>query len=155
MTSALQSEGLDTLLDRLVSDKPLQLGLDQKNGEPLPLDLDQKKDPGKRWLLNKRPSLGKRNSRALIPYLITSSYLIPFCVGVAVTLAWQTYGTPSTDRQLAGVRQSVDQLAAKHQQMADDIAKLQTDQQVILRKVSTLPPPSPPPSPRQPRNAQN
>ena len=30
MTSALQSEGLDTLLDRLVSDKPLHLGLDQK-----------------------------------------------------------------------------------------------------------------------------
>jgi hypothetical protein len=160
MTSAFQRERLDFLLDRLANDEPLQPGLDQKNEEPLPLGLDQKNDwlsgkrrlSSKRWLSSKRPSLGKPSSRALIRSLIA------FSIGVAATLAWQSYGTRSPDlRQqamsldLAAVRQSVDQLAAKHQQMADDIAKLQAAQQAILRKVSTLPPPSP----RQPRNAQN
>ena len=33
-----------------------------------------------------RPSLGKRASRTLAPFLIT------FCIGVAATLAWQFYG---------------------------------------------------------------
>ena|SRR5215469_7878518 len=43
------------------------------------------------------------------------------------------------------VRQSVDQLSAKVQQMAGDIATLQATQQAILRKVSILPgkPPAP------------
>jgi hypothetical protein len=99
----------------------------------------------KRWI--KRPSLGKGSLRALIPYLITASYLIPFCIGVAVTLAWQSYGTPSTDQELAAVqqsvdqvRQSVDQLTAKVQQISGDIAA----QQAILRRVSTPPPPATP-----------
>jgi hypothetical protein len=35
---------------------------------------------------NKRPSLGRRASRALARFLIT------FCIGVAATLAWQSYG---------------------------------------------------------------
>jgi hypothetical protein len=35
---------------------------------------------------SKRPSLGKRASRALARFLIT------FCIGVAATLAWQSYG---------------------------------------------------------------
>ena len=43
--------------------------------EPLrPVDLDA------------RPSLGKRASRTLARFLIT------FCIGVAATLAWQSYG---------------------------------------------------------------
>jgi hypothetical protein len=43
--------------------------------EPLrPVDLDT------------RPSLGKRTSRTLTRFLIT------FCIGVAATLAWQSYG---------------------------------------------------------------
>ncbi len=146
MTSGLQSERLDLLLDRLAKDEPLPLDLDQKKDEPRPLDLDQENDllSGQRWLSSKRwikrPSLGRRSSRALIPYLITSSYLIPFCIGVAVTMAWQRYGTPSTDPELAAVRQSVDQLSAKVEQMAEDIAA----QQAVLRKVS-----APPPAPRR------
>jgi hypothetical protein len=56
--------------------------------------------------------------------------------------------TPSPDLQqlkaisldLAAVRQSVDQLAALHQQVAGDIATLQMAQQAILRKVSATPP---------------
>jgi hypothetical protein len=35
---------------------------------------------------SERPSLGKRGSRALARFVIT------FCVGVAATLAWQSYG---------------------------------------------------------------
>src|SRR5215469_8602522 len=137
MTSLLQRERLDFLLDRLAKDKPLPLGLNQKNDEPLPPVSTKKNDwlstvrwlwikrwlssnwlsskhwlssswlsserwlsikrwLSKRWLSIKRLSLGKRSSRALIPYLITSSYLIPLCIGVAATLAWKSYGTPST-----------------------------------------------------------
>ncbi|HEY2229234.1 MAG TPA: hypothetical protein VGI22_16175 [Xanthobacteraceae bacterium] len=58
--------------------------------------------------------------------------------------------TPSPDLQqlkamsldLAAMRQSVDQLAAQHQQVTSDIATMQAAQQAILRKVS-------PPAPRQ------
>src|SRR5215472_2132459 len=155
MTTALQGERLDLLLDRLAKDKPLPLDLDEKKDEPLPFGLDQKNDglSGKRWLSSKRwlsikhPSLGRRRSHTLVRYLITSSYLIPFCIGVAATVAWESYGTPSTDQQLkaisldlAAVRQSVDQLSAKVQQMAGDIAA----QQAILRRVSAPAPPAPP-----------
>ena len=146
MTSALQGERLDFLLDRLAND------LGQKKDEPLPFGLDQKNDwlsgwlSSKRWLSIMRPSLGKRRSHTLVRYLITSSYLIPFCIGVAATVAWESYGTPSTDQQLkamsldlAAVRQSVGELTAKVQQMAGDIAA----QQAILRRTSAPPPPAP------------
>jgi hypothetical protein len=49
---------------------------------------------------------------------------------------------------LAAVRQSVVELAARIQQMGGDIATMQAAQQAILRKVSA-PAPSPPPPPRQ------
>jgi hypothetical protein len=198
MTSTFQRERLDSLLGRLTDDEPLPLYHDHEeplldrwaNDQSRPRDLNQKNDWlsstrwlwSERWLSSKRwlwselssrlPSIGKP-SRALI-ILITS------CTGVAATLAWQSYRTPSADppqlqamsldlvavrqsmdrlaaqhQQMAGdlaaVRQSVDRLAAQHQQMADDIANLQAAQQAILRKVST----APPPPPRQPRNPQN
>ena len=141
MTSALQGDRLDFLLERLAKDKPLPLDLDQKNDWLSGIWLS-----GKRWLSSKRPSPGKRRSHTLVRYLITSSYLIPFGIGVAVTVAWKSYGTPSNDQQLnaisldlAAVRQSVDELTAKVQQMAGDI----TAQQAILRRVSAPPPPAP------------
>jgi hypothetical protein len=40
---------------------------------------------------------------------------------------------------LAAVRQSVDQLAARQQQMANDIATLKAAEQNILRKISSAP----------------
>jgi hypothetical protein len=46
----------------------------------------------------------------------------------------------------ATVRQSVDQLAASQQQIADGIAKLTADQQELLHKISA-PPPRPAPAP--------
>ncbi len=146
--------------------------------EPLPLGL------GQRDAWTSRPRSSRRPVR----------FLIAICIGVAGTLAWQSYGDvarqmiadsspvlgwlspqvqagdqvtpaeramPSADSQqlramspdLAAVRQSVDQLAAKLQQMAGNIATMQSAQQDILRKVST--PSSPPPrqAPVPARNA--
>ena len=155
---------------------------DIRSDEPLPLGLGRKND----W--PSRPRRDKRASRAVVRFLITIG------IGVAGTLAWQSYGdvaremiansspvlgwlapqaaplvqaaadqvtpaepaVPSPVLQqlkamspdLAAVRQSVDELAAKIQQMGGDIATMQAAQQAILRKVST-PAPSPPPPPRQ------
>jgi hypothetical protein len=170
-----------------------------------------------------RPSLRRRTSRSLARFLVTA------CIGVAATLAWQSYGgaakrmiansvpqlswllsPPATDapsgreiaveqpsppavqasapqaaseqagavaptasqtaaptapspelqdlatmaHDLAAVRQSVEQLAAGQEQMARDVAKLQTAGQDIRRRISALPPaaatahkPVPPPQP--------
>lgn len=145
MTSALQRERLDFVLDRLANNESLPLDLDQEKDGPLPLDLDQDNEllSGKRWLSSERwikdRPLGKRDSRALIPYLITSSYLVPFCIGVAVTLAFQSYRMPSTGQELATVRQSVDQLTAKVQRMAEDLA---AQQAIIFARSSAPPPPA-------------
>jgi hypothetical protein len=185
------------------------------NNDPLPTD---------------RPARGRRSSRGLARFLTTA------CMGVAATLAWQSYGdaarqtiasaapqlswlsppamNPSSGgeaaveqpsplavaasapqaaavppaasaqagavaptapetvastaptapapelqqlaQELAAVRQSVEQLAAGQEQMARDIAKLQTAGQDIRRRISALPPaaatttarkPVPPPQP--------
>ena len=181
-------------------------------------------DPSSDPLPTDRPSLARRSSRSLARFLVTA------CVGVAATLAWQSYGgtakqmianaapqlswlsslpavnppssreiaaeqpspppvqdsapqaasaragaiaptasettaptAPSAEFQqlatmtqdLAAVRQSVEQLAAGQEQMARDIAKLQTAGQDIRRRISGLPPaaavtahkPVPPPQP--------
>src|SRR5262245_38790948 len=132
-----------------------------------------------------RPSLAGRATRGL------ARFLIIFLVGVATTLAWQSYGDaaremvassspqlgwlapqqaaaleqtapdkvtpiaptiPSPDVQdfkamslgLAAVRKSVDQLAAQlaasHQQMAGEIARLHAAEQEILDRISASPP---------------
>jgi hypothetical protein len=164
------------MLHRAQADSPADQFSDETSVVPKlrPLNLDLKKA----W---PQPSPRKRRSRPLVRLLIT------FCIGVAATLAWQSFGdaarqmvansspvlgwlaprvpvaqapsdqftateptTSSPDlRQLramsldlAAMRQSVDQLAAQHQQMAGDIATMQAAQQAILRKVS-------PPAPRQ------
>ena len=90
-------------------------------------------------LQNRQPAVRKRASRALAPFLMA------VCIGVAATVAWESYGTSSTDQQLkamsldlAAVRQSVDELNSKVQQMAGDIAAQQT-----LRRVSAPAPPVP------------
>jgi hypothetical protein len=49
----------------------------------------------------KRPSLGKRTSRAL------SRFVFTFCVGIAATLAWQSYGDAARER----IASSSEQLA--------------------------------------------
>jgi hypothetical protein len=52
------------------------------NPKVRPVDLGLRRDR----LSSKRPSLGKRASRAVVRFLIT------FCIGVAAALAWQSYG---------------------------------------------------------------
>ena len=109
-------------------------------------------------LRSKQPSLVKRASRGL------ARFLILFCIGIAATLAWQSYGnaaremiansspqlgwlvpsaSSSPEQKLkamstdfATVRQRVDQVAANQQRMAGDIAKLMADQQELLQKIS-------------------
>jgi hypothetical protein len=108
---------------------------------------------------SKRPSLVNRVSHSF------ARFLIIFCIGVAATLAWQSYGddarkmiadsspqfgwlapeaarngTPSPE--FATMRQSVNQLAANQQQIAGDIAKLLTDQRELLQKISAPLPPA-------------
>jgi hypothetical protein len=160
-------------------------------------------------LLIDRPSLGRRALRGLARFVVT------VCIGVAATLAWQSYGgparlmivswvpaldgllsPPAADRpsgpeiaaeqpslpavqapaaqpasaqlataapaaaetvsptapspglqqldtivhDLAAVRRSVEQLTAGQEQMARDIAKLQTTGQEIRRRISASPP---------------
>jgi len=133
-------------------------------------------EPRNDRFLSKRASLGKRASRALARFLIT------FCIGVAATLAWQSYGdearqtiassspqlgwlapqaapvaqtapdmispaAPAAQQQLnalltdvAGLRQSVDQLAAGQELLTRNIAKLQAAEQDILDRISAPPP---------------
>jgi hypothetical protein len=175
---------------RARSDSPTERWpTEPSDAQPHPLDLDQQTVP----FANRRASLPRRSSRALFRFLVT------FCVGVAATLAWQSYGDvaratiataypqlawvapqaapvaqtasdaptpaepvmPSPDPQeelkaisldLAVMRQSVDrlaaQLAAGNQQIAGDIATLQSAQQAILRKISA-------PAPRPAAAARN
>lgn len=182
--SAIQSE---FSADRLPTMSPVDATT------PLAADLKNDRFRGK------QPSPGKRGSLALVRYLIA------VCIGVAATLAWQSYGdaarkviassspqlgwlapqagpvaqgaayaqaapdtiapaTSSPDQQqleamsldVAAMRQSVDQLAASHEQMTRrvdqlmagqeqmtrDITKLQQVEQYILYK-TTEPPPQP------------
>jgi hypothetical protein len=102
-------------------------------------------------LRSKQPSLVKRASRGL------ARFLIIFCIGIAATLAWQSYGnaarkmiassfpqlawlvsspSASPERPLEALRQRVDQLAVNQRQMAGDIATLLADQQELLKKIS-------------------
>jgi hypothetical protein len=81
-------------------------------------------------------------------------WLAPRAVAVAQAVSEQVSSadaaSPSPDLQqlqamsanLSAVRQSMDQLAAEHQQLVGDIATMQAAQQAILRKIS--PPPSAP-----------
>ena len=119
---------------------------------------------------SRRPSLAKRASRAVVRFLIA------FCVGVAATLVWQSYGdaaremiasssprlvwlapqtapaappapaAPSPDQEelkaisfgLAAVKQSVDQLAANHEQTMRSVDQLAAGQEQITRTVNQL-----------------
>jgi len=131
----------------------------------------------------RRSSFGQRALRGL------ARFLIIFCIGVAATLAWQSYGdaareiiadsspqlgwlapparaalaqpAPNTveptapaalspevqqlttiSLNLDAVRQSVDQLAARQQQVADAVTRLHEAERNILNKIS-VPAPQP------------
>ena len=71
-------------LRRAQSDFPEDQWSNETSVDPKvrPADLDLRRDR----FSSKRPSLGKRASRAVVRFLIT------FCIGVAAALAWQSYG---------------------------------------------------------------
>jgi hypothetical protein len=99
-------------------------------------------DAARKTIANSSPKL-----RWLAPQ--TAAQTAPDMVAPTVTV------TPSPDVQqlkamslgLAALRQSVEQLVAAHQQMTDDIAKLQATEQEILDKVSAPPRPIAAPAP--------
>lgn len=118
----------------------------------------------------KRPSLGKRASRSLARLLIifctgvaatlawqsygdaaremiaNSSPELSWLAPRAASFAQTASAIPSLEQlkemslAFATVRQSVDQLVASQQQMADGIAKLAADPQQLLLKISAPPP---------------
>jgi hypothetical protein len=111
---------------------------------------------------SKRPSLVGRSSRAVVRFLIA------FRIGVAATLAWQSYGDAtremiaSSSPQLGWLAPPVAPVAqAGQDQMKQDITKLQAAEQNILRKIASAPPPRPAaaparkPAPLTPRHRQS
>jgi hypothetical protein len=106
--------------------------------------------------------------------LAFARYLIPFSIGVAVALAWQSYSNETREAALLkaisvdrdAVRQSldriatsvatsqeqmtrrmersIDRLAADQEQTTREISDLQTFEQYVLDRISTLPPRSGP-----------
>jgi hypothetical protein len=76
-----------------------------------PVDLDL--NPGR--FSRKRPSLGKRASRAFARLLIT------FSIGVGATLAWQSYGDAAR-QMIANSSPRLDWLAPRPAQTASDTA---------------------------------
>jgi hypothetical protein len=111
-----------------------------------------------------RPSIGRRIFRAFVRFFIA------VLIGVGATLAWQSYGdeareavrnwapslvwllpatTPKSmqqlepiPRDLAAVRSSLEQLAVKQEQMAQNIAALQTVVERNMRQTMSSPLPS-------------
>jgi hypothetical protein len=134
-----------------------------------------------REVASDRPSIGRRMSRSLTRFSIAA------LIGVGATLGWQSYGDPAKEMVIARapatkppvvattspgpvqqleplafnldiVRRSVEQLAAKQEQMAQNIAALQAVEEDIRQKVSSTPPspapqaaPIPQPKPPQSR----
>ena len=120
-----------------------------------------------------RPSLSNLDplgSLGSLEPLAFARYLITFSIGIAVVLAWQSYGNAtreaaslkaisldrdtvrqSLDRIATSVATSqeqmtrrIDRLAAGQEQTTRQISDLQTVEQYVLDRISTLPPRSAP-----------
>src|SRR5215468_3751792 len=102
--------------------------------------------------------------------LVFARYLITFSIGIAVTLAWQSHGNATREAALVkaisldrdAVRQSLDRVATSQEQMTLRIERsierlaagqeqttrqindVQTFEQYVLDRISTLPPRSAP-----------
>ena len=151
-----QSEFLDDSL-------PVKL-----SGEPAPIRLaDLKNDqlPSGRLSLGNLDPLG---SLGRLEPLAFARYLITFSIGVAVALAWQSYGNAtrevaalkaisldrdavrqsldriatsvatSQEQMTRRIERSIDRIAAGQEQTTREISDLQTVEQYILDRLSTL-----------------
>jgi hypothetical protein len=106
--------------------------------------------------------------------LAFARYLITFSIGVAVALAWQSYGNAtrevaalkaisldrdavrqsldriatsvatSQEQMTRRIERSIDRLAASQEQTTRQISDVQTIEQYVLDRISTLPPRSAP-----------
>ena len=148
-----QSEFLDDSL-------PVKL-----SGEPAPIRLaDLKSDQ----LPSGRLSLGNLDPLGRLEPLAFARYLITFSIGVAVALAWQSYGNAtrevvalkaisldrdavrqsldriatsvatSQEQMTRRIERSIDRIAAGQEQTTREISDLQTVEQYILDRLSTL-----------------
>src|SRR5258707_9737696 len=78
--------------------------------------------------------------------LVFARYLITFFVGVAATLAWQSYRDATREQTIAAAPASLDLVRQSVDNLAIEITKLQAAERDILNKIS-VPPPQPVASP--------
>jgi len=78
--------------------------------------------------------------------LAFARYLIAFFIGVAATLAWQSYRDATREQTIAAAPASLDLVRQSVDKLAIEITKLQAAEQEILNKIS-VPPPQPVASP--------
>jgi hypothetical protein len=134
-------------------------------GEPAPIRLaDLKNDQ----LPSGRLSLGNLDPLGRLEPLAFARYLITFSIGVAVALAWQSYGNAtrevaalkaisldrdavrqsldriatsvatSQEQMTRRIERSIDRIAAGQEQTTREISDLQIVEQYILDRLSTL-----------------
>ena len=77
--------------------------------------------------------------------LVFARYLITFFIGVAATLAWQSYRDATREEMITATPASLDLVRQSLDKLAGEITKLQAAEQDILDKIST-PPPRPAPA---------
>jgi hypothetical protein len=148
-------------------DEDLSL-LNPSVGAPAIRLADLKNDP------SGRPSLGNLDPLGRLDPLAFARYLIMFSIGIAVALVWQSYGNAtreaaslkatsldrdalrqsldriatsvatSQEQMTRRIERSIDRLAASQEQTTRQINDVQTIEQYVLDRISTLPPRSAP-----------
>jgi hypothetical protein len=81
--------------------------------------------------------------------LVFARYLITFFIGVAATLAWQSYRDATREEMIAATPASLDLVRQSVDKLAVEITKLQAAEQDILDRIST---PAPRPAAALARN---
>jgi hypothetical protein len=148
-----QSEFLDDSLPVKLSAEPAPIRLADLRNDQLP---------------SGRLSLGNLDPLGRLEPLAFARYLITFSIGVAVALAWQSYGNAtrevaalkaisldrdavrqsldriatsvatSQEQMTRRIERSIDRIAAGQEQTTREISDLQTVEQYILDRLSTL-----------------
>jgi hypothetical protein len=148
-----QSEFLDDSLPAKLSAEPAPIRLADLKNDQLP---------------SGRLSLGNLDPLGRLEPLAFARYLITFSIGVAVALAWQSYGNAtrevvalkaisldrdavrqsldriatsvatSQEQMTRRIERSIDRIAAGQEQTTREISDLQTVEQYILDRLSTL-----------------
>ena len=81
--------------------------------------------------------------------LVFARYLITFFIGVAATVAWQSYRDATREEMIAATPASLDLVRQSVDKLAVEITKLQAAEQDILDRIST---PAPRPAAASARN---